>query len=291
MAKGSLKRIGAGALLAVLLAAGCYTVPETGRKALMLVPEAQMNRMGVQTFQQIKREEKVSTDREAAARVERVGQRIARVSRADTGLAPDRWELTTFASDQKNAFALPGGKIGVYEGILEVARTDAELATVMGHEVAHVAARHGGERMSELLAISLGGMALSQALRDRPEETRNLFLLAYGVGTQVGRVLPHNRQQELEADRIGLMYMARAGYDPRAAIRFWERMEETGKGGGTPAFLSTHPSHGQRIDRLERWLPEALEQFRAARREGVQAREEAGARKRAANSSAGTGKP
>ena len=253
------------ALLLTALVVGCYTVPETGRQSLMLVPAAQMNALGVQSFQQIKREEQVSADSEAAARVRRVGGRIAQVAAKDTGIPPADWELVTFASDQNNAFALPGGKVGVYEGILAVARTDAELATVLGHEAAHVAARHGGERMSELLVIAMGGMALSQALRDEPERTRELFLLAYGVGTQVGRVLPHSRRQELEADRIGLLYMARAGYDPSAAIRFWERMEAAAEGGGAPAFLSTHPSHGQRIERLRRWMPEAKAAYRAAR--------------------------
>lgn len=252
-------------LLAALLAAGCYTVPETGRKSLMLLPQSQMNALGLQSFQQIKQQEKLSQDAEAVARVERVGQRIARVSGQDTGIPPGDWEFATFASDQKNAFALPGGHVGVYEGILEVARTDAELATVMGHEAAHVAARHGGERMSELLLISMGGLALDRAMSDRPQETRNLFLLAYGVGTQLGRILPHGRSQELEADRIGLMYMARAGYDPHAAISFWERMESAGKGGQPPVFLSTHPSHGKRIDRLKQWLPEAMAEYRAAR--------------------------
>jgi predicted Zn-dependent protease len=252
-------------LLAALLTAGCYTVPETGRKSLMLLPQSQMNALGLQSFQQIKQQEKLSSDAEAVARVKRVGRRIARVSSPDTGVPPGDWEFATFASEQKNAFALPGGHVGVYEGILEVARTDAELATVMGHEAAHVAARHGGERMSELLLISMGGLALDRAMSDRPQETRNLFLLAYGVGTQLGRILPHGRSQELEADRIGLMYMARAGYDPHAAIRFWERMEAKGKGGQPPVFLSTHPSHGQRIDRLKRWLPEAMAEYRAAR--------------------------
>jgi predicted Zn-dependent protease len=256
-------------LVVVLAAAGCYTVPETGRKSLMLLPQSQMNALGLQSFRKIKQQETISDDAEAVARVERVGRRIARVSSQDTGVPPDKWEFVTFASDQKNAFALPGGRVGVYEGILEVARTDAELATVMGHEAAHVAARHGGERMSELLLISMGGMALNQAMRDRPEQTRNLFLLAYGVGTQVGRVLPHGRSQELEADRIGLIYMARAGYDPHAAIDFWERMESTGKGGQPPVFLSTHPSHGRRIDRLKRWLPEAMEEYRAATEGGA----------------------
>lgn len=266
--RGILKRAGPWWLLAglALLVAGCYTVPETGRQALMMVPEAQMQAMGVEAFREIKRKEKTSRDPAARRRVEQVGRRIAGVSRGATGMPPEKWEFTTFASAEKNAFALPGGKVGVYEGILEVAATDAELATVMGHEVAHVAARHGGERMSEMLVISMGGMALSVALREEPQQTRQLYLLAYGVTTQVGRVLPHSRQQELEADRIGLLYMARAGYDPRAAVSFWQKMEKAGSGGKAPAFLSTHPSHGQRVQRLKDWMPEALKEYRQARR-------------------------
>ncbi len=251
---------------AALLAAGCYSVPETGRQALMVLPESQMVAMGAEAFREIKQHEKPSRNQAARQRVARVGRRIAAVSRAATGIKPERWELATFASEEKNAFALPGGKVGVYEGILEVAATDAELATVMGHEVAHVAARHGGERMSEMLLVSMGGMALSAALREEPQQTRQLYLLAYGVGTQLGRILPHSRRQELEADQIGLLYMARAGYDPRAAVSFWKKMEKAGGGKQAPVFLSTHPSHGQRIERLQRWMPKALREYRKSRR-------------------------
>ncbi|MFA9460673.1 M48 family metallopeptidase [Thiohalorhabdus sp. Cl-TMA] len=254
-----------GALLAALVIAGCYTVPETGRQSLMLVPQAQMVDMGIRSFRQIKEEEPVSDDPRARRRVEEVGSRIARVTAEDTRVPPEEWQFVAFANEQKNAFALPGGRVGAYEGILEVAKNDAQLATVMGHEVAHVAARHGGERMSELLLVQMGGIALATALNEKPARTQQLFLAAYGLGAQVGILLPHSRQQELEADRIGLMYMARAGYDPRAAVDFWQRMDESTENGGPPVFLSTHPPHGKRIERLKKWMPEAMEEYRAAR--------------------------
>lgn len=249
-------------LLAVLAVSACQTVPVTGRKQLSLLPASQMRAMGADAWQQIKREEKLSEDPEARARVERVGRRIAGVAESATGTPADEWEFATFAGEQKNAFALPGGRVAVYEGILEVADSDDELATVVGHEVAHVAARHGSERMSQALLVSLGGMGLSIALQDKPARTRQLYMAAFGLGAQVGYMLPHSRQQELEADRIGLIYMARAGYDPRAAVDFWQGMESASENGQPPTFLSTHPSHGQRIDRLREFMPQALEVYR-----------------------------
>lgn len=256
-------------LVAVVAVSACQTVPVTGRKQLSLLPASQMRAMGGDAWQQIKQEEKLSDDPEARERVERVGRRIAGVAQSATGTPADQWEFATFASEQKNAFALPGGRVGMYEGILEVAETDDELATVIGHEVAHVAARHGSERMSQGLLVSLGGLGLSVALRDKPAQTRQLYMAAFGLGAQVGYMLPHSRQQELEADRIGLIYMARAGYDPRAAVDFWQGMESASENGQPPTFLSTHPSHGQRIDRLREYMPEALEVYRERGADGA----------------------
>lgn len=263
MPLGHAPRLVLAALLTAALAA-CQTVPVTGRSALSLVPRAQMESMGAAAFVDIKRREALSRDPAARERVERVGGRIARVAWGATGVRPEKWELAAFADDQKNAFALSGGHVGVYAGILEVARSDAELATVMGHEVAHVAANHGGERMSQALLVSLGGLALDAALREEPERTRQLYLAAFGLGAQVGYLLPYSRRHELEADRIGLIYMARAGYDPRAAVTFWERMERLSGGSGGPEFLSTHPGHGQRIQRLKAYMPKALKAYRQA---------------------------
>ncbi len=153
---------------------------------------------------------------------------------------------------------MPGGKVGVYSGILPITKNSAGLAVVVAHEVAHALANHGGERMSQLLLAQLGGMALSQALSQKPAETQQLAMMAYGLGANVGVLLPYDRKQESEADRIGLILMAQAGYDPQAAISFWQRMEAQGSGGAPPEFLSTHPSHATRISDLRTWLPEAM---------------------------------
>jgi len=159
-----------------------------------------------------------------------------------------------------NAFCMPGGKIGVYTGILPVAADAAGLAVVMGHEVAHAIANHSGERVSQLLLAHLGGIALSRAIREKPAETQDLLMLAYGIGANVGVLLPYSRRHESEADRIGLILMAQAGYDPEAAIPFWQRMAARAQG-APPEFLSTHPSHATRIDDLRRWLPEAKQHY------------------------------
>src|SRR5215211_5925723 len=183
------------------------------------------------------------------ARVTRVGQRIAQA--VGNELPDAKWEFVVFDSKQLNAFALPGGKVGVYTGLLQLAESDAELAIVMGHEIGHVIARHGAERMSEAMVIS-GVGALGSAIveaKTQDPQTKQLFEVAYGGATTVGRVLPHSRQNESEADRMGAMYAARGGYDPRASITFWQKMvaqkqaaEKSGKSGGAlGALLSTHP--------------------------------------------------
>lgn len=247
------------ALLPAAVAA-CATVPETGRSQLILFPESEMTRLGVQAYQEVLKDKKISTDPEANAMVRRVGARIARA----TGKNYD-WEFTVIDEPKTiNAFALPGGKVAVYTGILPVAGGDAGLATVMGHEVAHVTSRHGAERMSQSTlaqaAVVGGGVALGGG---DPQKTR-VIMGALGVGAAVGAILPFSRKQESEADRIGLRYMARAGYEPEAAIGFWERMEAAskGKGGRPPEFLSTHPSGEARIAQIRAWIPEARAEFR-----------------------------
>jgi predicted Zn-dependent protease len=174
-----------------------------------------------------------------------------------------KWEFSLIQDDATaNAFCMSGGKVGVYTGILPITQNSAGLAVVVAHEVAHALANHGGERMSQLLLAQLGGMALSQAIRQKPEETQQLAMAAYGLGANVGVLLPYDRKQESEADRIGLILMAQAGYDPQAAIAFWQRMEAKGSGGAPPEFLSTHPSHATRIEDLRKWLPEALTYYK-----------------------------
>ncbi len=240
-----------GVLIGVLVA--CQTVPVTGRKQLILLSEAEENRLGITAFEQVLKQEKVSQDPQLNALVQRVGRRIAAVAeRSDYD-----WEFRVIDKDIANAFALPGGKVAVYTGILKYTQTEAGLAVVMGHEVAHALARHGGERMSRSLIAQLGLTAVQIGLSTRDPVILQGISLAYGIGVE----LPFSRAQESEADHIGLILMAKAGYDPREAPAFWERMEGGKKGQGPPEFLSTHPSGTTRIAQLKQWMPEALQYY------------------------------
>jgi len=256
----------ASILAAALLGlAGCYTNPVTGRQSLVLLSQGEELALGQQSFAAIQKEERVSTDKGHNARVNRVGQRIAQA--VGDALPGAKWEFVVFESKDANAFALPGGKVGVYTGLLQLAESDAELATVIGHEIGHVIARHGAERMSEAVVISgLGalGSAAVAAKSDDPGK-RQIFELAYGGVTTLGRVLPHSRANESEADHMGSIYAARAGYDPRAAITFWEKMAAQkasagagGAGGGVAALLSTHPADAKRIADLKALMPKVM---------------------------------
>ena len=259
-----MKRIAAVGLGLVLLTlGGCYTVPETGRQAFIL-PIFDDAQMGTQAFLDVKAREKISADPQANARVRRVGERMARAVGGD--LPGANWEFVVFdAPDTVNAFALPGGKVGVYTGLLKLAATDDELATVMGHEIGHATARHGAQRMTEVVGASLLGIGLSEWLGD--SHNRDLWLAAYGVGA-AGMMLKYSRDQESEADAIGLIYAARAGYDPRAGITFWQRMmEKDQQTGKLPVLLSTHPADADRIRHLQSLMPRAMpvyEQHRQA---------------------------
>jgi len=254
-------------LLSCLGAAGCSQVPLTERSQLDLVPDAQLNAMAANSYQELISQSDVSANPAASDTVRRVGRNIQQAAqwlmaenqRGDE-LKGYEWEYTLIEANTVNAFAMPGGKVGFFSGILPLTRDDAGLAVVMGHEIAHVLANHGGERMSQVLVAQLGGMALSEALRKRPEETRELFFALYGLGAQVGFLLPYSRLQEREADRIGLILMARAGYDPRQAIPFWERMAAQG-GPQPPVFLSGHPATKTRIESLKELMPEALKYY------------------------------
>jgi metalloendopeptidase OMA1, mitochondrial len=190
-----------------------------------------------------------------------------------------QWEFVVFDSPEMNAFCLPGGKVGVYSGILAVTQTEAGLATVLGHEVAHASQNHGAERMSEALVLQGVGSALGAAT---PEKYSKATMMAYGLGAKVGRELPHGRKQESEADEVGLLYMARSGYDPREALKFWERFSTAteGKGGGTPWFLRTHPVTADRITDLKQLMPAAVAEYERAK---------GGARGTAPSSSGSTG--
>jgi metalloendopeptidase OMA1, mitochondrial len=247
-----------------LLFTSCTTVPETGRKQVMLVSSSQETQLGLTSFEETKKETPVSKDPQMNDMLQRVGKRIAAVTSKDMPNA--QWEFVVFQSDEANAFCLPGGKVGVYSGIFKIAKDEAGLATVVGHEVAHAVARHGAERMSEAQVISGGGSLLGAGL-SKTEYSPMVVegaKLAYGLTAKVGRELPHSRKQELEADQIGIKYMARAGYDPEAAVQFWERFAEHSKskgGSGGMAFLRTHPLDTVRIDQLKKLLPEAKQEF------------------------------
>lgn len=234
---------------------GCATVPYTNRKQINLVPESQEQQLGLQAFNDVKTKNKISTDPAVNEQVTRVGKRIA--AAADQ---PDwDWQFTVIDDPKTvNAFCLPGGKIAVYTGILPLTKDDTGLAVVLGHETAHALAHHGSERMTEQMAAGFieqaavaGGVIKSQAALQGVE-------LAYGIG----RGLPHSRAQESEADHIGLILMAKAGYDPRVAVEFWQRMKSAGAGKAPPVFLSDHPSDEQRIQAVQSEIPEALTYYK-----------------------------
>ncbi len=250
-------------ILVVLILPGCETVPETGRPQLLLISPDQETQLGLTEFERLKSSTPVSEDAELNAMLQSVGQRVAAVA----PLPNARWEFVLFDDpNTANAFCLPGGKVGIYTGILPVTKDENGLATVIGHEVAHAVARHGGERVSQALILQMGGEALESALSTQPAQTRSLVLQGYGLGSKVGVILPYSRAHELEADELGLLYMARAGYDPRSAVDFWQRFSAytREKGGAPPEFLSTHPIDTRRIAQIEALMPKALAEYQKA---------------------------
>jgi metalloendopeptidase OMA1, mitochondrial len=244
----------------VLLAqAACETVPVTGRSQLLLIPEGTEVSMGLDSYQDVLKKSKVSTDPRLNEQVTRVGRRIAEA----TGRKDYQWEFRVIDDQQANAFCLPGGKVAVYTGILPLTRDDAGLAAVLAHEVSHAVARHGGERLSQSMIVQSGLAATQVALANRDPLVVQSVTALLGAGASVGLLLPWGRSQESEADHLGLIYMARAGYDPRAARELWVRMAAASEGRQKgPEFLSTHPSDATRIAQIDGWLPEALQQYR-----------------------------
>jgi len=257
--------------LSVSVFIGCSKNAITGREQFKLVPESELQTMATQEYQQFLQTNKVvtpSADRDAEM-VRRVGQRVASAVQAyykQQGLGDQlqgyNWEYNLVQSKEANAWCMPGGKIVVYSGLMPITQNEAALAVVIGHEVTHAIFQHGNERMSQGLLQQLGGVALSVAVSSKPAETQNLFMQAYGIGSQVGVLLPFSRKQELEADRYGLRWAAMAGYNPREAIPLWQRMEQMAAGNKPPEFLSTHPSEGHRIEELQKYMPEALKYYK-----------------------------
>ena len=248
---------------------GCVLNLVTGRKQLSLVPESELQLMATSQYKTFLDDNKVlnsasSTD---AAMVDRVGARISSaITRYYQGQGKQSvidgytWEFNTIDSKEANAWCMPGGKVVVYTGLLPITQNETALAIVVGHEIAHAIAKHGSERMSQGLVQQLGGVALQVALSQEPQQTQELFMQAYGIGSTVGAVLPWSRQQETEADKYGLIFAAMAGYNPQEAIPFWQRMSNAG-GSKPPEFLSTHPSDEKRMKKLNQFMPEAMKYY------------------------------
>ena len=260
----SLFRAALAALFSGLVLTGCVTNPETGKSSFIITSEAEENQLGRQAYGEILQKERVSQNAQLTAMIQRVGQRISTVANKP-GF---QWEFRLIESPQKNAFCLPGGKVAFYTGILPIAANEAGVAAIMGHEVAHATARHGGQRMSVALGTQLGLSGLSAIIGGKDSQSKNLLMAALGLGSQVGVALPFSRGNESEADEIGLTYMAKAGYDPREAPKIWERMAR-GEGGGPPQFLSTHPSSSGRQAALSAQLPRVLPFYERSPKHGL----------------------
>jgi predicted Zn-dependent protease len=255
-----------GALLisVLLLIESCATVPLVGRKQLSLVPESNMLELSLTNYSDFLKANKLSTNQEQTAMIKRVGAKMSVAVEKylkENGFADRvtdfKWEFNLVQSDELNAWCMPGGKVVFYTGIMPVTKSDAGVAVVMGHEIGHAVARHGNERMSQQLVQQYGSVALSELIKTKPQETQSIFMTAYGLGTHYGVMLPYSRQQEYEGDKLGLIFMAIAGYNPNEAISFWERMAANSKG-KVPEFLSTHPVEENRIAAIKAFLPEAM---------------------------------
>jgi predicted Zn-dependent protease len=256
-------------IIGAFILAGCALNLVTGRNQLSLVKESDLQLMATSQYKTFLTENKVlnsATSRDAAT-VDRVGARIANAIKKyydkegkGSILEGYVWEFNTIDGKEINAWCMPGGKVVVYTGLLPVTQNEAALAIVMGHEIAHSVAKHGNERMSQAMVQQMGGIALEVALAQKPQETKDLFMMTYGIGSEVGAMLPWSRQQETEADQYGLIFSAMAGYDPREATPFWQRMSTAG-GGSPPEFLSTHPSDETRLRKLKQFIPEAMKYY------------------------------
>ena len=256
------KEIVLGAILALLFI-GCSKAPVTGRSQFITVSQKEELALGFQSAKEVLKTEKVSQDPQKNAMVKRIGQRIAKVATAEYPVAKNfTWEFFVIEKDEANAFCLPGGKVFVYTGLFKYASNDDELAAVMGHEIGHALARHGAERMSTGQLQQMGGQVLGAVMQGRgnPQNTA-MVMQAFGIGSQLGIMLPHSRTQEYEADTIGLVLSAKAGYNPNSALSFWEKFSKAGK--TAPEYLSTHPAPTNRIAKIRALLPKVMPIYQA----------------------------
>ncbi len=246
----------AAACAGLFLSSSCSTVEDTGRKQISLIPASKQKELGLSTFQKYKQQKTISRNPSYNRQLQNVAARLTKVITMENA----EWEFVVFEDETPNAFALPGGKVGVHTGLFQITQNEAALAAVVGHEIAHVKAGHGGERMSQQILAGLGTAATAAILKRNEEmsRTKKTAILA-GVGAgATGTVLKFSRNQELEADQLGALYMARAGYDPSESIGLWERFSEFKGPGGVPQFMSTHPSGSARIAKLKAYMPQVM---------------------------------
>lgn len=254
-------------LMLAIFIISCATVPLTGRRQLTLLPESELTAMGVSAYGDFMKQTKIAPNnaetrmvKEITGNITAAAEKYLRQNGLESRISSFDWEINLIEDETPNAWAMPGGKMVVYTGILPYTKTPGGLAVVIGHEIAHVVARHGNERMSQGLLIQTGGLALSAALAEKPQETQQLFMAAFGIGATVGLSLPFSRTHEYEADYLGLIFMSMAGYNPNVAVEFWERMSSLG-GARPPEYLSTHPSDQNRIANIQKMMPEALQYY------------------------------
>ncbi|HCO67021.1 MAG TPA: peptidase M48 [Dysgonomonas sp.] len=256
-------------ITAFFLLTGCGSVPVTGRKQMLLVSDQEVLTLSLQQYDEFIKSAPLSTNQANTALVKKVGRNIANAvetylkANGMSNLVNDyQWEFNLVKSNEVNAFCMPGGKIVVYEGILPITQDETGLAVVMGHEVAHAVAKHANERMSQQMLSQYGSAALGIALDGKSAAVQQIASTVYGVGAQYGIMLPYSRKQELEADQLGLIFMAMAGYNPQAAESFWTRMSQNSGNAKVAEFMSTHPSDETRIKKIREELPEAMKYYR-----------------------------
>jgi len=256
-------------ILAFFFLISCAVVPMTGRKQFVAIPSSQMIALSAESYSQVLADAQLSSNNYYVSTVKSVGEKLTAAVEAylkqnnlESVTDGYDWQYNVLVSEELNAWCMPGGQIAFYEGILPVCEDENGIAVVMGHEIAHAVAQHGNERMSQQLALQMGGIALSEALKTQKQETIDLAMLAFGVGAQVGVILPYSRTHEKESDELGLYFMAMAGYNPQSAPAFWERMAGNSES-RPPEFLSTHPDPSNRIEYLNQIMPKAMEYYNA----------------------------